>query len=129
MDPSCSRKEVDGSGWWWICTGEEEKVLVVFILLKLTLPSYSPVNTKNMNNTARTDKGRERHTPIRATSCKLKRKFMGGGGAGPLPLAAGKMPEVKRKGARAGASWKGVRERRKPAYAYYSLGDSPGADQ
>jgi hypothetical protein len=23
---------VDGSGWWWIYTGEEEKVLVVFIL-------------------------------------------------------------------------------------------------
>jgi hypothetical protein len=53
MDPSC-QEEVDGSRWWWICTGEEEKVLVVFILLKLTLLSYGPVNTSNM---ARTDKG------------------------------------------------------------------------
>ena len=44
--PELIQEKVDGSGWGQICTGEEEKVLVVFILLKLTLLSYSPVNTE-----------------------------------------------------------------------------------
>jgi hypothetical protein len=79
---------------------------------------------KNMNNTTRSDKGRERHTPIRTTSCKLKRKFTGGGETGPPPSTCRQDAGGEVEGARSRDELEGVRERRKPAYAYYSLGDS-----